>query len=139
MKKSLKSTLAVAVMSVSVTLGFVFYSQIQNRQLAFANPLMEENIEALADVNGYVPNGMVEIVESITKCHKLVKDLNQSQGEGDEKVYWHYDLQKNAANCKLIEVKNYKSQRLCESWMLKNCSQYGGTPHEIPADYLGWY
>ena len=108
-----------------------------------------QNIEALASGAdgsdgdggdyGSVPNGKVEIYSSVTKCHKLVKDPNQHQGEGDERVYWHYDDTKNAANCRIIDVKEYKGQKLCESWMLRNCSQYGGTPHEIPADLLGWY
>ena len=50
MKKiSFKSTLVVAVLAVSAAIGYVSYNQYQNQQLAFANPLMEENIEALAD------------------------------------------------------------------------------------------
>ena len=49
MKKIFKSTLAVAILAVSATMGYVSYNQYQNQQLAFANPLMEENIEALAD------------------------------------------------------------------------------------------
>ena len=51
MKKIFKSTLAVAILAVSATMGYVSYNQYQNQQLAFANPLMEENIEALADVD----------------------------------------------------------------------------------------
>ena len=139
MKKILKSTLVVAVLAVSAAIGYVSYNQYQNQQLAFANPLLEENIDALADVNGSVPNGKVEIYTSTTKCHKLVKDPKQSQGEGDEKVYWHYDDTRNAANCRLIDVEKYKGELLCQTWMLKNCSHYGGTVHEIPATLLGWY
>lgn len=52
MKKSLKTALAVAVMGVSAIMGYVFYTQYHNKQLAFANPLMEENVEALADPAG---------------------------------------------------------------------------------------
>lgn len=52
MKKIIKSTLVVAVLAVSAAIGYESYNQYQNQQLAFANPLMEENIEALADVDG---------------------------------------------------------------------------------------
>lgn len=52
MKKIIKPTLVVAVLAVSAAIGYVSYNQYQNQQLAFANPLMVENIEALADVNG---------------------------------------------------------------------------------------
>lgn len=48
-KNILKSTLFVAIMAASGTVGYVSYSQYQNRNSAFANPLMEENIEALAE------------------------------------------------------------------------------------------
>lgn len=52
MKKYFKSTFAVAILAVSATMGYVSYNQYQNQQLAFANPLLEENIEALADYGG---------------------------------------------------------------------------------------
>lgn len=52
MKKIIKSTLVVAVLAVSAAIGYESYNQYQNQQLSFANPLMEENIEALADVDG---------------------------------------------------------------------------------------
>lgn len=52
MKKIIKSTLVVAVLAVSAAIGYVSYNQYQNQQLAFANPLLEENINALSDTNG---------------------------------------------------------------------------------------
>lgn len=53
MKKNiLKSTLVVAIMAASVAMGYASYNQQQTHQFAFANPLMEENIEALAETGG---------------------------------------------------------------------------------------
>ncbi len=52
MKKIIKSTLAVAVLAVSAAIGYESYNRYQNQQLAFANPLLEENINALSDTNG---------------------------------------------------------------------------------------
>ncbi len=52
MKKKFKSILAVVVIAASAAYGYVSYTQYQNSHLAYANPLMEENVNALADVNG---------------------------------------------------------------------------------------
>lgn len=50
MKKNiLKSTLVVAITVVSTTFGYESYNQYHNQDFAFSNPLMKENIEALAD------------------------------------------------------------------------------------------
>lgn len=49
MKKNVKSTLAVAIVAALAAIGYVSYTQYQDKQFAYANPLMEENIEALAD------------------------------------------------------------------------------------------
>jgi hypothetical protein len=48
-KRIVKTTLAVAVVAASVAIGYASYTQYQNNQLAYANPLMEENIEAMSD------------------------------------------------------------------------------------------
>src|SRR5574344_877680 len=48
-KKTIKSTLAVAVLVASAAFGYTSYTQHQDNQLAYANPLIEENISALAD------------------------------------------------------------------------------------------
>lgn len=49
MKKIVKSTFAVAIVAALAAIGYVSYTQYQDNQFAFANPLMEENIEALSD------------------------------------------------------------------------------------------
>ncbi len=49
MKKLIMSALAVVVVAASASIGYISYTQHQNRLLAYANPLMEENINALAD------------------------------------------------------------------------------------------
>ena len=49
-KKTIKSTLAVAVLVAPAAFGYKSYTQHQDNQLAYANPLIEENINVLADV-----------------------------------------------------------------------------------------
>lgn len=46
-----KSTLAVAIVAASAAIGYISYTQNQNKHLAYANPLLEENLEALAETN----------------------------------------------------------------------------------------
>jgi hypothetical protein len=48
-KRIVKTTLAVAVVAASAIIGYASYTQYQNKQLAYANPLMEENLDALAE------------------------------------------------------------------------------------------
>lgn len=49
MKKIIKLTLAVVVLVASAATGYLSYTQYQEKQLAYANPLMMENINALAE------------------------------------------------------------------------------------------
>lgn len=49
MKKNVKTTLVVAIVVALAAIGYVSYTQYQDKQFAYANPLMEENIEALAE------------------------------------------------------------------------------------------
>lgn len=51
MKKNNKSVLAVTIITAIVAIGYVSCNLYQNQQLTYANPLMEENIEALAENN----------------------------------------------------------------------------------------
>ena len=53
----LKSTFVVAIMAASATIGYMAYNQHQHQQLAFANPLLAENLEALADNPGASSSG----------------------------------------------------------------------------------
>lgn len=69
-KKNLKLTLAVAVMGVSATLGYASYSLTQNQQFTFANPLMEENINALAERTGWWGGWVDECVKVFTATKK---------------------------------------------------------------------
>ena len=95
MKKNfLKSTFVVAIMAASATIGYMAYNQHQNQQLAFANPLLEENIEALAhdpEAPGSVPNGSVmQIIPYKSKtCYRNCVDTSKSIIER------HYDKETN--------------------------------------------
>ena len=51
-KRIVKTTLAVAVVAASAAIGYASYTQYQNKQLAYSNPLIEENINALAEPTG---------------------------------------------------------------------------------------
>ena len=50
-KRIVKTTLAMTIVVASAVIGYASYTQYQNKQLAYANPLMEENLEALAEGN----------------------------------------------------------------------------------------
>lgn len=45
------SIFAMGIVAALVAIGYVSYGQYQNRQFAYANPLVEENIDALAENN----------------------------------------------------------------------------------------
>lgn len=116
-KKNLKSTLAVAIVAVSATMGYVSYNQYQNQQLTFANPLMEENIEALSqddNSNGYV---WVEQKETQDCEYKFQLDgegkVKVSFGgketitlKGDAKAVITYTMPSAQITCKGMERKN---------------------------------
>lgn len=51
MKRKVKSTFTVAIVAALAAIGYVSYTQHQDNQFIFANPLMEENIEALSTVS----------------------------------------------------------------------------------------
>ena len=53
MKNIIKATLAVAVVAASAAIGYATYNQYQNKLLAYANPLLVENINALAESQTY--------------------------------------------------------------------------------------
>ena len=60
----LKSTFVVAIMAASATIGYMAYNQHQHQQLAFANPLLAENLEALADN----PGGLNALEDQYVTC-----------------------------------------------------------------------
>lgn len=52
MKNILKFTFAVVVLVTSAAIGYYSYTRHQQEQFAWANPLLEENLEALTENKG---------------------------------------------------------------------------------------
>lgn len=49
MKEKKISIFTGVIVTALAAIGYVAYGQYQNRQIVYANPLMEENIDALAE------------------------------------------------------------------------------------------
>lgn len=123
-KKTIKSTLAVAALVASAAFGYTSYTQNQYNQVAYANPLMEENIEALADgessLLGKITSGAAKIgskakrvcgwLGAIWTCYEIVDGLYGSHTEWEEKVY---DASTRYPNGQ--EEKHHKLVRTCVS------------------------
>ena len=148
MKKK-KMWIAVAASLAFVLAGFGAYEAYVPSDVAMSDQdlMVIENVLALTEYQNPVENGTVEIVSSTFTCHKLATDMSDKQtatvnvdGVDKEVVYYrHYDEKKTAANCKVISVREYNKQRLCEKNMLRNCKQYGGTVEAIDPSLLGYY
>lgn len=120
MKKILKSTLAVAVLAFSAIIGYVSYNEYQNQQLAFANPLIEENIEALAD-DGNVPNGYILKEDPMfykTCYHQTITRI-------EDKV--------EVCNGRRIAYPQYKHKYT--QYKRYDCNSYKVSEHQ----YFGWW
>ena len=123
-KKTIKSTLAVATLVASAAFGYTFYTQNHYNQVAYANPLIEENIEALADgessLLGKIASGVAKVgskakricgwLGAIWTCYDIVDEFCGSHTEWEEKVY---DTSKRYSNGQ--EDKHQKLVRTCVS------------------------
>lgn len=100
-KKTIKSTLAVATLVASAAFGYTSYTQNHYNQVAYTNPLIEENIEALADGESSllqkIASGVAKVgsktkrvcswLGAIWTCYEIADELWGRHTEWEEKVY----------------------------------------------------
>jgi hypothetical protein len=67
-KRLIKATLFVAAVALTSTASLVAYDRYQQSQFAAANPLLEENLEALADPSSDASNTVSPYVLTPFNC-----------------------------------------------------------------------